>query len=76
MNANLLVVTALITAAFVVTACEAPDEGDENNCVACAADSAEETACIDAIRGCEETEDEDSAEEHEACEEAANANCE
>ena len=71
-----LVPMTLLVVAAMIAGCPPADEGDENNCTACAADSAEETACIDAIRGCEGTEDEDTPEEHEACEEAANANCE
>jgi hypothetical protein len=67
----------LLALALVATAAACtPVDDDSGNCSACAADSEEATACVDALRGCEETEDEDTPEEHEACESDANANCE
>lgn len=74
-RATALLPMALACAAAMLSGCPT-DEGDEDNCATCALDSAEEQACIDALRGCEETEETDTLEEHEACEEAANANCE
>lgn len=67
---------ALLTAAVAgpVVAC-APVDDDSANCSTCAPDSDGERACVDALRGCEATEDEDTPEEHEACEAEANANC-
>lgn len=44
-------------------------------CSTCPEDSDEEHACYRALNGCQLTQEEDTPEENEACEAAADANC-